>query len=157
MAAWNHQELRCALGNGGISATKQEGDGVTPAGVFSLRRVLYRPDRIEPPKSILPVSALTAADGWCDEPGHPKYNQQISTPFGGHHENLWREDGLYDVIAIVGHNDDPIVSGAGSAIFLHVAKPDFSATEGCVAFSRTGLLKILDQWNESSLLDIRTE
>jgi L,D-peptidoglycan transpeptidase YkuD (ErfK/YbiS/YcfS/YnhG family) len=43
----------------------------------------------------------------------------------------------------LGYNDAPPVPGLGSAIFLHVARPDFSPTEGCVALPRDNLLTLL--------------
>jgi len=133
----------CALGRGGVAADKREGDGATPAGDFPLRRVLYRADKIKKPETALAVAAIDRDDGWCDEPGDPFYNRQVRLPYGGHCENLWRADDLYDVIVVPGHNDDPVVKGAGSAIFLHIAKPDLAATEGCVALRLADLLAAL--------------
>jgi L,D-peptidoglycan transpeptidase YkuD (ErfK/YbiS/YcfS/YnhG family) len=139
---------RCALGRSGIGAEKTEGDGLTPVGCFELRRVLYRPDRVAnygmtKPKTGLPVIPLSLNDGWCDEPKHPRYNQPITRPFDASHETLWRDDALYDIIVILGHNDDPPVPGLGSAIFLHIARPDYGPTEGCVALAASDLLEIL--------------
>jgi L,D-peptidoglycan transpeptidase YkuD (ErfK/YbiS/YcfS/YnhG family) len=135
---------RCALGKGGIKLEKREGDGATPAGSWELKRVLYRPDRL--PRGVdtaLPASALTPSDGWCDDPAHPDYNRPVTLPFGASHEVLWREDGVYDVIGVLGHNDDPPLPGLGSAVFLHVARPDYSPTEGCVALALPDLLELL--------------
>jgi L,D-peptidoglycan transpeptidase YkuD (ErfK/YbiS/YcfS/YnhG family) len=137
------RRVRCALGRGGIREGKREGDGATPVGRFPLRRVLYRPDRLPPPASRLPTAALTPDDGWCDDPADPRYNQPVRLPYAGRHERLWRDDGLYDVIVVIGHNDDPIVPGEGSAVFLHVAGPDYPPTEGCVALALADLLDLL--------------
>ena len=133
----------CALGRSGVCGDKREGDGATPLGEFPLRRVLYRADKISKPETALPVSPLDAADGWCDDPGDALYNCQVRLPHPGHCETLWREDGVYDLIVVLGHNDDPVVTGMGSAIFLHVAKPDLAATEGCVALTLPDLLEVL--------------
>jgi L,D-peptidoglycan transpeptidase YkuD (ErfK/YbiS/YcfS/YnhG family) len=133
----------CALGRAGVSAHKREGDGATPSGDFALRRVLYRADKIAKPETKLPVSPLDAADGWCDDPADAFYNRQVRLPHPGHCEHLWRDDGVYDLIVVLGHNDDPAVKGRGSAIFLHVAKADFAATEGCVALKLADLLEVL--------------
>ena len=136
--------FRCALGRGGILSAKIEGDGGTPAGAYPLRRVLYRPDRLDrPPATGLPVEAVAADQGWCDDPAHRDYNRQVSLPFAASHETLWRDDSLYDVIVILGHNDDPPAPGKGSAIFLHVARPDYGPTEGCVALAIADLLEVL--------------
>ena len=155
IAEWNKTRVRCALGLGGISYQKKEGDSVTPAGRFLLRRVFYRADRIERPHTILPLSTLSRKSGWCDSPDDLNYNKYVSLPFGGHHENLWRKDGIYDLIAIIGYNDQPIIPHAGSAIFIHVATPEFKPTEGCVAISQPDLLKIIEEWAPTSAVEIR--
>lgn len=122
---------------------KTEGDGGTPVGRFPLRRVLYRPDRLDAPATGLPVEAIKPDQGWCDDPAHPDYNRPVRLPFADSHEKLWREDMVYDVIVILGHNDDPPVPGKGSAIFMHVARPAYEPTEGCVALALEDLLAVL--------------
>lgn len=147
-------EYPCALGRGGVSETKREGDGATPIGTFFLRQVFYRPDRLPQPASGLPVRALTRGDGWCDDPGHGDYNRLVGLPFEASHENLWREDNLYDVIVVVGHNDDPPRPGFGSAIFVHCATPDYSPTLGCVALARETLIGLLPRLTPDLALQI---
>ena len=134
---------RCALGRAGVVANKREGDGATPAGAWPLRRVLYRPDREDAPRSVLPAAPISRATGWCDDPAHGDYNRQVALPFAAGHEKMWREDRLYDLVVVLGHNDDPPVPGAGSAVFLHLARPDWAPTAGCIAFARDDLLAIL--------------
>ena len=133
---------------------KVEGDGVTPIGNFPLRRVLYRADRIKAPKTGLPVAAVSNMDGWCDDPDHPDYNQPISFPFHNSAERLWREDHLYDLIVVMGHNDDPVIPGNGSAIFLHVAKDNYAPTEGCIAFTLNDLLAILKNSSTETMVSL---
>jgi len=142
---WSGGEFRAALGKGGLipADKKREGDGASPIGAWPLRRVLYRPDRVPPPATALPVAALEPAMGWCDDPKDPNYNCPVSHPYPSSAEHLWRADELYDVIVVLGHNEDPIVPGAGSAIFLHCAKPGFPPTEGCIALQRDDLLTLL--------------
>ena len=137
--------LRCrvAIGHGGVVEHKREGDGGTPRAVLPLRRMLYRADRVARPACAVPVMPLAPGDGWCDESGHARYNQPVRLPFAGRHEELWRGDGVYDVVGVLGWNDAPVVRDAGSAIFLHVARPDFSPTEGCVALALPDLLRVL--------------
>ncbi|HTS94255.1 MAG TPA: L,D-transpeptidase family protein, partial [Stellaceae bacterium] len=142
-ALWNGREIRAALGKGGISREKHEGDHATPVGVFLLREVLYRPDRLRAPKTSLPLRPLSPADGWCDAPEDPRYNRRVTLPYGASAEQLWRGDRLYDVLVPLGYNDDPVVPGRGSAIFLHVARPDFGGTEGCVALALEDLIALL--------------
>lgn len=146
--------FRCALGPAGIRHDKREGDGATPAGRFPLRRVLYRADRMGAPATGLPCTALTPADGWCDDPADPAYNRPVRLPYAGRHELLWREDRVYDVIVVIGHNDDPPVPGRGSAVFLHVARPGFAPTEGCVALALPDLLTVLAQVGPWDALEI---
>ncbi len=82
-------------------------------------------------------------DGWCDDRADFRYNQRIKMPFLAHHEDLWREDEIYDVLIPIGYNDDPIVRGRGSAIFLHIARDGCPPTDGCVALLREDLSKLL--------------
>ena len=102
------QSFRCSLGSGGVRRDKREGDGATPAGEFPLRQAFYRPDRLAaPPATGLPRRPLRPDDGWCDDPASSSYNQPVKLPFPASHERLWREDGLYDLVVVVGYNDDP--------------------------------------------------
>ena len=136
--------LRAAFGRGGVRAQKQEGDGATPAGLLPLRQVLYRADRIARPRAAVPVMPLAPHDGWCDDPMHADYNRPVRLPHDGRHEALWRADAAYDVIGVLGWNDAPVLRGMGSAIFLHVARPDFGPTEGCIALALSDLRSILE-------------
>ena len=142
-ALWNGRRLRCAIGRAGIVHDKREGDGGTPAGIWPMREVLYRPDRIAAPATGLPLQALTRRDGWCDDPADPAYNRRVRLPYPGHCEVLWLDAPVYDVIVPLGYNDAPAVPGRGSAIFLHVARADFAATAGCLALALGDLLAVL--------------
>jgi L,D-peptidoglycan transpeptidase YkuD (ErfK/YbiS/YcfS/YnhG family) len=135
--------LRAALGRSGIRRDKQEGDGATPAGDLPLRRVLYRADRVRPPICTVPKEPIAPNDGWCDDPTHADYNRMVLLPHPAHAEELWRNDPIYDIIGILGWNDDPIQLGRGSAIFLHVARPDYAPTEGCIALPLDALRDLL--------------
>lgn len=145
----------CALGRSGIRAEKREGDGATPTGLFRLRRAYYRMDRGPRPKTALPLHAIARDDGWCDAAGHPLYNRPVTLPFAASHERLWRDDALYDLIVEMGHNDAPAVPGMGSAVFIHVAAPDYKPTEGCVALAKPDLLALLAQWSPRTRIEIR--
>lgn len=137
------QALRAALGRGGVRPHKQEGDGATPVGLLALRRVLYRADRLRPPACAVPIEPIAPNDGWCDDPDDADYNRPVRLPHPGRHEALWREDAVYDVIGVLGWNDRPVRRGEGSAIFLHVARPDLAPTEGCIALPLAELLALL--------------
>lgn len=142
-ARFGDREWRCAVGRGGARRDKREGDGATPAGCWPVRRVLYRADRLAAPRTVLPVAEIHPDDAWCDDPADPRYNRPVTLPCGARHEALWRGDAVYDVIVVLGHNDDAPVSGAGSAVFLHVARCDYAPTAGCVALARDDLLAFL--------------
>ena len=132
------REYPCALGHGGARAyaDKTEGDGATPLGRYPLRRVYYRSDRLAKPETTLDCIALSPDDGWCDAPGDRQYNRHVRLPYPASHERLWRDDNVYDIILELGHNDSPVVPDRGSAVFMHIAKPDYAPTEGCVALKR---------------------
>lgn len=138
------QRYACVLGRSGVFRDKREGDGATPAGAWPVRRIWHRPDRQPAPVTAgLPTWAIAPDDGWCDEPGHPEYNRPVKLPFLASHERMWRADHLYDLVVELGYNDDPVLPGRGSAIFLHVARPDRGPTAGCVAFALEDLLAIV--------------
>ena len=148
------RRVRCALGRDGVRADKREGDGATPVGLFPLRAVYFRPDRLGQPRSGLPTLALGPNDGWCDDPANIAYNRFVRLPHPGSHERLWRDDRLYDLLAVIGYNDAPPVRGLGSAIFLHVAAADFAPTEGCVALAPDALAEILAACDPASTIRI---
>lgn len=82
-------------------------------------------------------------DGWCDDPASPCYNKLIILPDAARHEELWREDNIYDLIVVVGYNDAPAISGKGSAIFIHLLRPERTPTQGCVALTEEDLRAVL--------------
>ena len=151
------RKVRCALGPAGVvpAADKREGDGASPAGVWPIRRVLWRPDRGPRPQSALRTDAIGRDDGWCDAPGDPAYNRPVSLPYPASAEALWREDGVYDIVVVLGHNDDPPVPGMGSCIFLHLAREGYPPTEGCVALARGDLEDLLRGARPGDTLEIR--
>ena len=161
------QQYRCAIGKGGFSTNKREGDGCTPIGTYALRECWYRLDRLPPPQTNLPLKIIHETDGWCDDAENPDYNTHIVIPPHGGirtprqargdkqgYENLWRADHVYDLIIPLGYNDAPITPGKGSAIFMHVAKPDYAPTEGCVALALTDLLAILPHLDTQTRIEI---
>jgi L,D-peptidoglycan transpeptidase YkuD (ErfK/YbiS/YcfS/YnhG family) len=143
---WSSGSALAAVGRGGIRADKKEGDGATPSGTYPLVFGLYRRDRIAPPASRLPMRPLAPNDAWVDDPADVRYNRLVSLPYPARTELLWRDDQIYDLLIVIGYNMEPIIAGAGSAIFLHIARPNFSTTAGCIAIARevlTGLIPLL--------------
>jgi len=110
-----------------------------------VREIFYRADRMAAPRTSLPLRRIAPDDGWCDAPDDPDYNRLVKLPHPASAEHMWREDHLYDLVAVLGYNDDPVVAGKGSAIFLHLARPDYSPTQGCVALATGDLLAAIEQ------------
>jgi L,D-peptidoglycan transpeptidase YkuD (ErfK/YbiS/YcfS/YnhG family) len=148
--------FRCALGKGGVisAVDKREGDGASPIGNWPIRNVYYRPDRVKRPQTRLNCIPLRAHDGWCDAPADPLYNRPVTLPYPASHEKLWRVDHVYNVICELGFNDDPILPGHGSAIFMHLARVNYEPTEGCVALAETDLLAVLKVCTPDTVVEI---
>jgi L,D-peptidoglycan transpeptidase YkuD (ErfK/YbiS/YcfS/YnhG family) len=145
----------CLIGRSGAvpASEKREGDGATPLGTWPIRGALLRPDRGITPPARLSWRWLRPDDGWSDDARDPAYNRPVRHPHPFSAERLWREDGLYDAIVWLGHNEPP-VAGAGSAIFLHLtADKDF--TEGCVAVSGAAMAELLAMLAPGDALAVR--
>ncbi|HYD15696.1 MAG TPA: L,D-transpeptidase family protein [Hyphomicrobium sp.] len=135
--------LPCSLGRSGIRSTKREGDGATPRGRFRFESAFYRPDLLSRPRTGLGLCATRPNDGWCDAAADRNYNRRVQHPYPASAEHLWRKDDLYDVVVVIDYNRRPRRRAAGSAIFMHVAQRGLKPTEGCVALSRSDLLKVM--------------
>jgi L,D-peptidoglycan transpeptidase YkuD (ErfK/YbiS/YcfS/YnhG family) len=121
----------------------REGDAKTPLGDYHLRFGLYRADRLPAPQSPLTFRPLREDDGWCDASSDPAYNRFIRLPYDASHEKLWREDGAYDIILVISHNDSPPITGLGSAVFIHIAQVDDRQTLGCIALTPDVMVKLM--------------
>ena len=147
-----------ALGRSGIAADKREGDGRTPAGRWRILALLYRPDHGPRPVSRLPARTIRPDDGWCDDRADRRYNRAVTLPLGGarevSHEKMWRDDTLYDLVLVIDHNQRPRIPGRGSAVFVHLARPGFKPTEGCVALRRADMKRLLARLRPGAVIDI---
>ena len=152
---WPGGSARAAVGRAGVAAVKKEGDGATPAGIYPLVSGFYRADRMAPPRSGLPMRALSPGDAWVDDPADPNYNRLVTLPYPAHTEPMWLDDAVYDLLVVIGYNMDPVVPSAGSAIFLHIARPDFSPTAGCIAVERDVLIGLVPLLGPGSTIAIR--
>lgn len=153
--SWPGGSTRAVCGRTGVTDDKREGDGASPAGCFPLIAAFYRADRVERPRTGLPIRPLAPDDGWVDDPADPQYNRCVTLPYAASHEDMWRVDPLYDVVVVIGYNSNPVIPGRGSAIFLHVAQPDFSPTAGCIAVDLTALIELLPRLGPRSTITIR--
>jgi L,D-peptidoglycan transpeptidase YkuD (ErfK/YbiS/YcfS/YnhG family) len=143
--------IRVALGRGGILANKRESDGGTPRGRFRLMRLWYRDDRGGRPRTLLPARPIRPDDAWCEDPADRRYNRPIKA--SGDH--LWRDDALYDLLIEIDHNTRPRIAGRGSAVFIHVARPNRGPTAGCVALDLSALRRLLGTVGPDTRIDIR--
>ncbi|HLI98684.1 MAG TPA: L,D-transpeptidase family protein [Bradyrhizobium sp.] len=139
------QAIPVALGRGGIIANKREGDGGTPRGIFRPRQLWWRADRHPRPATFLPIRAIGPEDAWCENPTSRHYNRPIKLTRDRDGDRLRRDDHLYDFIVEIDHNTSPRIAGRGSAVFLHLARPNFSPTAGCVSMKKSAMLQLLRQ------------
>lgn len=143
----------CALGRGGISALKREGDGATPLAVLPVL-CGYRKNPLKPLRSPLPIGEIRRNLGWCDAPSDPNYNRPVRLPYRASHESMLRADALYDVCVVLDWNISARRRNRGSAIFLHIARPGFQPTEGCIAVSPAVMRRLLPHLSKRTRLRI---
>ena len=148
---FNGKTYKCAVGKNGFAKNKAEGDNCSPIGTFALREVFYRNQK---PATKLRTTKTEPNFGWCDDVASDDYNKFVLLPHPARHEKLWRDDNLYDVVVVLGYNDSPPVKGNGSAIFMHIARPNYEGTEGCIALTETDLLEILASVDETTKIQI---
>jgi len=146
--------IAVVLGRCGIAADKREGDGATPRGRFWLTRLWWRADRLPRPRTRLPVRRIDPALAWCENPADRRYNRPFRRSANEPGDRLWRDDRLYDLVIELSHNTRPRVAGRGSAVFVHVARPDRSGTAGCVALDAKDLRRLLGRLGPNTRIDI---
>ena len=141
---FHNKMYKCALGRNGIKKRKQEGDGCTPEGTYSFGPLYYRSDRIKRLKTYFNPIPIEKDMFWSDYPKSKHYNKLVRFKDSSY-ENLYKEDHTYDIFLVINYNISPIIKGKGSAIFLHLAKKDFSPTSGCIALKKDCLFRILEK------------
>ena len=151
---YNNYRIKCAIGKRGIKTKRKEGDFITPKGTFRIKLILYRKDRIKNFKSFVPKLSITKKMGWCDDSKSKKYNRLIKYPFAFSSEKLFRKDNVYDIILVLNYNMNPTKKYKGSAIFIHIAKKKYDATEGCVAIKKVNLLKLIKSLKKNTKIKI---
>jgi L,D-peptidoglycan transpeptidase YkuD (ErfK/YbiS/YcfS/YnhG family) len=150
----SYYNIKCAVGKRGIGTKKKEGDLITPKGNFKIKSILYRKDRVfnfAPIVSKLPIKKLM---GWCDDTRSKQYNKLIRYPFNFSAEKLYRTDNIYDIILVLNYNCNPIRKNKGSAIFIHIAKNNYSATAGCIAISKKDMRKVIKEIDKETIVNI---
>ena len=146
--------IKCAVGKRGIGIKRKEGDSVTPKGLFKIKSIVYRKDRVKNLKTCLKKITITKKLGWCDDIRSKQYNQLIKFPSKYNSEKLYRVDNIYDIVVVLNYNMNPIVKNKGSAIFIHIAKKNYKSTEGCVAVRKLELIKIIKNLKKNSKVKI---
>jgi L,D-peptidoglycan transpeptidase YkuD (ErfK/YbiS/YcfS/YnhG family) len=146
--------LPCALGRSGIRALKREGDGATPMAHLRLICGFYRPGGGRWPATALAMRPIGPADGWCDAPTDRNYNRPVRLPYPASHERMARTDGLYDICIALDWNLSSRGRGRGSAIFLHLARPGYPPTAGCIALSRRDMARILPRLSRRTIIRV---
>lgn len=148
------RSIPVALGRGGIRADKREGDGGTPRGTYRPRQLWFRADRHPRPRTLLPTRAIAPDDAWDEDPQSRSYNRPIRRGNGAVGDRLMRHDALYDFIVEIDHNTRPRIAGRGSAVFLHLARPRFAPTAGCIAMTQGAMLQLLRRLGPSTRIII---
>lgn len=143
----------CALGRGGISANKREGDGATPLASMRLLSGYIRRGRFAT-RSPLTLKAISPDLGWCEVPDDRNYNRPVEIPYGASHERMKRDDNLYDAVIVLDWNIRPRRRGRGSAIFFHLARPGFTPTQGCVAVTHAVMARLLPRLSRQTTLRV---
>lgn len=143
----------CALGSGGITLRKREGDGATPLSAMRLLGGYFRRGQFQI-STRLPLRPLTPDLGWCELPGDRNYNRPVRMPYAASHERMLRDDHLYDACIVLDWNIRPRRRGRGSAIFFHLARPGFTPTRGCIAVSRRVMARLLPHLSRKTVLTV---
>ena len=147
-------KFKCSLGKNGVTQNKVEGDKCTPSGVYRLKQVFYRADRIKKFTTNIKKIKIKKNMGWCDDSSSKRYNQLIRVPTKFSHEKLYRKDGIYDIIVVLNYNMNPVIKKKGSAVFMHIAKKNYSKTLGCIGLKKNDLLEILNKVKKNNKIKI---
>ena len=140
---FDNYKLRCSIGKRGITVNKKEGDQKTPKGTFKFKSIFYRKDKLSNLKSFIKKKIIKKNMGWCDDPKSRFYNKLIELPFKESAEKMWLKSGIYDIVLVLNYNLKPIIKNKGSAIFLHLAKRNYSPTKGCIAVNKKDMFLLL--------------
>ena len=150
----DNYNLKCAIGKRGRRKNKREGDKFTPIGTYRFISVYYRKDRINKIKTNLEKIVIKKNMGWCDDPRSKDYNKEIKFPFIYRAEKLYRSDNIYDIIIEIDYNKHPTIKNRGSAIFIHIAKRNYSPTKGCIAMSKKDIKFFLGKISKNDKIKI---
>ncbi len=118
-------------------------------------RGYFRADHISARATRLTMKPITADLGWCEVPEDRNYNRPVRIPYGASHETMRRADHLYDYCLVLDWNISARKRGRGSAIFFHLARPDFTPTQGCVAVTAKVMARLLPYLSRRTVLTVK--
>ena len=151
---YKNSKFRCSLGINGIKNKKKEGDGITPKGIFKLKKIYYRNDKVKNIVTKVKKIKITKDMGWCDDPKSKFYNKLIRLPNKFGHEKLYRKDDIYNLIIVLDYNMNPVIKNKGSAIFIHLAKKNYKPTQGCMGLKQNDLIKLIKMIKKNQKIKI---
>ena len=151
---YKNLKFRCALGKAGIKKKKEEGDNITPRGIFKITKIYYRSDKIKNINTPIKKIKIKKNMAWCDDPRSNHYNKQIKLPSNFSHEKLFRKDNVYDLFLVLNYNTNPIIKNKGSAIFLHITKGSYKKTKGCIAIKKNNLIELISKIKKNTKIKI---
>jgi L,D-peptidoglycan transpeptidase YkuD (ErfK/YbiS/YcfS/YnhG family) len=136
---------KARLGVNGTSASKREGDGKTPKGVFWMRDGFGTSSN---PGLKKDWTKVTRDHVWVDGDATKAegYNAMQLKSKGYEGESLYQPK-PYKYAQVIGYNEAR-TPGKGSAIFLH-ANTDSMKTAGCVSMYESSLVKTM-KWEDST-------
>tara|TARA_B110000305_G_scaffold41425_1_gene43143 strand:- start:1714 stop:2202 length:489 start_codon:yes stop_codon:yes gene_type:complete len=144
--------LKCCIGKNGINPYKKEGDYTTPKGLFKLKKLYFRGDRLITPKCKIKKKVISKNLVWCDDSTHKKYNEEIKVFNKQSREKLYRKDNKYDYLITITHNEKKMPY-EGSAIFIHLTD-NYKPTAGCIALKKKDFEILLKLINYNSKIKI---
>jgi L,D-peptidoglycan transpeptidase YkuD (ErfK/YbiS/YcfS/YnhG family) len=150
-------KAKCSVGKRGIGNKKKEGDLITPKGIYKIKYILYRKDRIKKIQTKIKKFVIKKNMAWCDDPNSKEYNKLIKLPSTFSYEKLYRKENIYDIILVLDYNMRPILKKKGSAIFIHITKNNYKKTEGCVALKKADLIKVLKRVKKNTYVKIENQ
>ncbi len=126
---------------------KVERDRRAPAGVFRIGKI-YTYDGALPPGARYPFHTVTEADAWVDDPLHPDYNRHVTVdpanpPPWFARQRMRLNDPPHRWMVEIRHNADPVLAGAGSAIFFHIQRGPSRPSSGCTVMPQADLLRMI--------------
>ena len=145
--------FQCTIGKKGISSKKKEGDFCTPKGIFSIKNLYYRSDRLVKPQTKIIVKKIKKNMRWCNDPKSKKYNSLVGIKEKMRYEKMYRKDHKYDIVVVIDYNLKKPIPYKGSAIFIHLTN-NYKPTAGCVALNKKDLLILLKLINKKTKIKI---